>query len=189
MTSSLWPAAHPAEEVSLNDRAANVMTPLSPVESSQIGATPGRLTTVQWLICAVACLGFTFDLYEGLMMPLIVRPLLVDLGHLAPGSRDFNLWVGLLLFVPTAIGGIFGALGGYLTDLLGRRRVLVWSILLYDGGMRCELRDFDPGVSGSALYDHDRRISRVCCGSDVDRRAVPGAGATGICAGLHPGVL
>jgi hypothetical protein len=28
-------------------------------------------------------------------------------------------------------GGIFGLLGGYLTDLFGRRRVLVWSILLY----------------------------------------------------------
>jgi MFS family permease len=77
------------------------------------------------------CLGFTFDLYEGLMMPLIVRPLLVDLGVLSPGSREFNLWVGVLLFVPTAMGGIFGTIGGFLTDLLGRRRVLVWSILLY----------------------------------------------------------
>jgi MFS family permease len=28
-------------------------------------------------------------------------------------------------------GGIFGLLGGYLTDRLGRRRILVWSILLY----------------------------------------------------------
>ncbi len=28
-------------------------------------------------------------------------------------------------------GGIFGLFGGYLTDLLGRRRVLTWSILLY----------------------------------------------------------
>src|SRR5581483_204829 len=28
-------------------------------------------------------------------------------------------------------GGVFGMIGGYLTDLLGRRRVLVWSILLY----------------------------------------------------------
>jgi MFS family permease len=28
-------------------------------------------------------------------------------------------------------GGIFGLLGGYLTDRFGRRRVLVWSILLY----------------------------------------------------------
>ena len=89
------------------------------------------LTPVQWLICAVACPGFTFDLYEGLMLPLIVRPLLIDLGNLAPGSREFNLWAGLLFFVPTAVGGVFGTLGGYLTDLLGRRRVLLWSILLY----------------------------------------------------------
>ena len=28
-------------------------------------------------------------------------------------------------------GGIFGLLGGYLTDLFGRRSVLTWSILLY----------------------------------------------------------
>src|SRR5678815_2855295 len=28
-------------------------------------------------------------------------------------------------------GGVFGLLGGYLTDRLGRRRVLTWSILLY----------------------------------------------------------
>src|SRR5258706_7425876 len=33
--------------------------------------------------------------------------------------------------MPAVAGGIFGLLGGYLTDLLGRRRVLVWSILLY----------------------------------------------------------
>jgi MFS family permease len=30
-------------------------------------------------------------------------------------------------------GGIFGLLGGYLTDILGRRRVLTFSILLYAG--------------------------------------------------------
>jgi nitrate/nitrite transporter NarK len=33
--------------------------------------------------------------------------------------------------VPAIAGGIFGLLGGYLTDIFGRRRVLVWSILLY----------------------------------------------------------
>jgi len=90
-----------------------------------------RLTPIQWVICAVACLGFAFDLYEILMLPLIVRPALTDLGNLKPGTPAFNLWVGLLFFIPNAIGGIFGLLGGYLTDLLGRRRVLVWSILLY----------------------------------------------------------
>lgn len=90
-----------------------------------------RLTPIQWVVCSVACLGFLFDLYEFLMMPLIVRTLLTDLGHLKPGSAAFNVWVGLLFFIPTATGGVFGLLGGYLIDLLGRRRVLVWSIFLY----------------------------------------------------------
>jgi MFS family permease len=115
----------------LDEPAVNLATPLSAVQLAASSPASRGLTSVQWFICAIACLGFTFDLYEGLMLPLIVRPLLVDLGNLAPGSREFNLWVGLLFFVPTAIGGIFGAIGGYLTDLLGRRRVLVWSILLY----------------------------------------------------------
>ena len=34
-------------------------------------------------------------------------------------------------YVPAVAGGIFGLIGGYLTDLFGRRRVLVWSILIY----------------------------------------------------------
>jgi MFS family permease len=90
-----------------------------------------RLTPVQWLICGIACLGFAFDLYETLMTALIVRPVLSTLGNLRVGSPEFNLWVGLFFFLPGVAGGIFGLLGGYLTDLLGRRRVLVWSILLY----------------------------------------------------------
>lgn len=90
-----------------------------------------RLTHTQWLVCAIACLGFAFDLYETLMLPLIVRPALTALGNLKPGTAEFNTWVGVLFFIPTAIGGILGLLGGYLTDLLGRRRVLIWSVLLY----------------------------------------------------------
>jgi MFS family permease len=103
--------------------------PSEAIPVASIGAP--RLTPIQWLICAVACLGFAFDLYETLMLALIVRPALTRLGDLNPGTPAFNLWVGLLFFIPVAIGGVFGLLGGYLTDLLGRRRVLVWSILLY----------------------------------------------------------
>ena len=90
-----------------------------------------RLKPVQWLVCVVAALGFAFDLYETLMMPLIARPALTVLGNFKPGSPDSNLWVGLLFYLPLASGGVFGLLGGYLTDRLGRRRVLMWSILLY----------------------------------------------------------
>jgi MFS family permease len=90
-----------------------------------------RLTRVQWLICAIASLGFAFDIYELLMLPLIIAPALRDLVNAAPGTPAYNDWVGVMLWVPAVAGGIFGLLGGYLTDRLGRRRVLTWSILLY----------------------------------------------------------
>ena len=90
-----------------------------------------RLTPVQWLICAIAALGFAFDIYELLMLPLIVRPALAALVNAAPGTPTFSYWVGLLFWIPAVAGGFFGLIGGYLTDRYGRRRVLVWSILLY----------------------------------------------------------
>src|SRR5688572_9458062 len=48
-----------------------------------------------------------------------------------PGSPEFQMWVGRLFYIPAFAGGIFGLLGGYLTDLFGRRRVLTFSILIY----------------------------------------------------------
>jgi hypothetical protein len=48
-----------------------------------------------------------------------------------PGSPEFQAWVGRLFYVPAFAAGIFGLLGGYLTDRFGRRRVLTFSILLY----------------------------------------------------------
>ena len=117
-----------------------------------------RLTTVQWLICIVASIGFAFDIYELLMLPLIIKPAvraLADPQIMAaanaliadgmsrpeamaqatqpwlPGGEKYVQWARVLFFVPALAGGIFGLLGGYLTDLLGRRRVLTFSILLY----------------------------------------------------------
>jgi cyanate permease len=65
------------------------------------------------------------------VLGVVMRPALVAVGNLKPGTPAFNLWVGLLFSVPAVMGGVFGLLGGYLTDIFGRRRVLVWSILLY----------------------------------------------------------
>lgn len=86
---------------------------------------------MQWAICATAAIGFAFDSYVLLMLPLIARPALTELLGGAPSASEVNKWVGLLFYVPAVAGGIFGLLGGYLTDLFGRRRVLVWSIWLY----------------------------------------------------------
>jgi MFS family permease len=93
--------------------------------------TARGLTPLQWLICAIAALGFAFDIYEILMAPLVVGPAIGELTGFKPGTPDFNYWVGMFFWVPALVGGAFGLVGGYLTDRFGRRRVLVWSILIY----------------------------------------------------------
>lgn len=109
-----------------------------------------RLTTTQWLICTIAAIGFAFDIYELLMLPLIIKPAIASLsaplvdelvrGGMSrpeamalwvPGGERYVEWARTLFFVPALAGGVFGLLGGYLTDRLGRRRVLTFSILLY----------------------------------------------------------
>ena len=108
------------------------------------------LTSTQWLICVIAAIGFAFDIYELLMLPLIIKPAIASLSApivqqliaggmtpdsanalWVPGGKEYVKWARTLFFIPAIAGGIFGLLGGYLTDRLGRRRVLTFSILLY----------------------------------------------------------
>ena len=115
-------------------------------------APTSRLTQTQWLICIIASIGFAFDIYELLMLPLIIKPAMAALSaplveqmvaggmprpeamaKWLPGGELYVRWARMLFFVPAMAGGVFGLLGGYLTDLLGRRRVLTFSILLYAG--------------------------------------------------------
>lgn len=123
---------------------------------SEASAPPAsfKLTTTQWLICVIASIGFAFDIYELLMLPLIVKPALATLGGMSPegvpllipGSPEYVKWARTLFFVPALAGGVFGLLGGYLTDRLGRRRVLTFSILLYAGSA------FAAGFATSLSY-------------------------------------
>ncbi len=95
-----------------------------------IGARP-PFTAVKWLICIISSIGFAFDIYALLLAQYVVPPALLELGGIKPGTHEFGIWFGLLFYVPAIAGGVFGLLGGYLTDKLGRRRILTWSILLY----------------------------------------------------------
>ncbi|TMQ35767.1 MAG: MFS transporter, partial [Planctomycetota bacterium] len=81
----------------------------------------------------MASIGFAFDIYELLMAPLIIPPAIRELTGLTPDMKEFAMWGGRQFYIPALAGGVFGLLGGYLTDRLGRRRVLTWSILLYAG--------------------------------------------------------
>ena len=91
----------------------------------------GHLTPLEWLICGVACIGFAFDTYELLILTLIVRPALLELLPPNSSAAVFNHWIGIFFYVPAIAGGVFGLLGGYLIDVLGRRRILLWSIVLF----------------------------------------------------------
>lgn len=109
--------------------------------SSSEAPIASKLTPVQWLICTIAAIGFAFDIYELLMLPLIVKTAIADLhpntgtpADWLPGGVQYVNWARILFFVPAIAGGVFGLLGGYLTDRLGRRSVLTWSILLYAFG-------------------------------------------------------
>jgi MFS family permease len=115
----------------LDELTSQPGTLMADTRIAEMTPASARLTPVQWLICGVAALGFAFDLYEIVILPLVLRPALTALGNLKSGTPEFNFWAGLFFFVPAAAGGVFGLVGGYLTDLFGRRRVLVWSILLY----------------------------------------------------------
>lgn len=93
--------------------------------------SPQVSSATKWLICIIASIGFAFDIYEILMAPLVVPFAIEQLGGFSRGSPQFYSWVGRLFYIPAIAGGLFGLVGGYLTDRLGRRRVLTWSILLY----------------------------------------------------------
>jgi predicted MFS family arabinose efflux permease len=88
-------------------------------------------TAVKWTICAVAAMGFLFDIYVVLVGPLILQPALAELGHFKPGTPEYRDWAGYLFWIPPLVGGFCGLWGGYLADRFGRRRILTWSILVY----------------------------------------------------------
>jgi MFS family permease len=106
-------------------------TETAPVPVTAAKVRIWHMSATEWLICAIACVGFAFDTYTLLVLTLIVRPALTEMLPPNAGALVFNQWVGILFYVPAIAGGIFGLLGGYLIDLLGRRRILTWSILLY----------------------------------------------------------
>ncbi len=111
-----------------------------------LNARSAPLAGRQWLIFITAGIGFAFDMYEIVVQAIIVRPVLMELGPYQPGTAVFNFWRGMFLFLPAVLGGLTALAGGYLTDLIGRQRVLVWSIVLY------AIAAFMSGLSTS-LYE------------------------------------
>ena len=100
----------------------------------------------------------------------------------APGS-------GRLFYMPAFAGGLFGLLGGYLTDLFGRRRVLTCSILIYAlRRVRVRLLDLGAVLLVLRCIVVHRGMRRVRRRGRLARGAVPRSEAPGEGARLDAGV-
>jgi len=98
---------------------------------SSPAADSRRFTTTQWLILIIASIGFLFDTYELLMTPLVAAPAIAELLKVPQNNPVVTDWVGRLLWISALCGGVFGLLGGWLVDKLGRKRVMALSIFVY----------------------------------------------------------
>lgn len=114
------------------------MRPASSEEgSSEAGAStpPGKgwlrsLTRAEWAVLGVTTLFWMFDGYETFALittgPASLRELLpvAELPHL---SR----YLGYLLAISLAGWTIGGVIGGFAGDRIGRRRTMIWAVVLY----------------------------------------------------------
>lgn len=87
--------------------------------------------TTRVLVLSVAVIGFLFDTYELLMLPVIGRGAIADLLGVPGTHPDVGKWLGRILWIAALCGGAFGLLGGWMIDRFGRKRIMVASILLY----------------------------------------------------------
>ena len=86
---------------------------------------------VRFLVVTIAIIGFLFDTYELLMLPVIGTSALSDLMQVAPDDPRVRWWIGAILWIAALCGGVFGLLGGWMIDRFGRKRIMVASILVY----------------------------------------------------------
>ncbi len=87
-------------------------------------AGPDRFPVRTWLI---ALAGWAFDFYDLVLFSFLLVPIGQDLGL----SATEEAW---LLGVALGGSGIGGILFGYLSDVVGRKTVMTWTICLYSLG-------------------------------------------------------
>jgi MFS family permease len=88
------------------------------------------ITGYQWLVLAVASLGWVFDVFEG---QIFVASMNEAMPALLPGTSQGELaYYNNLTFAAFLVGGALGGvLFGMVADRIGRKRALTWTILTY----------------------------------------------------------
>jgi len=94
-------------------------------------STAPKLTVQSWLVIIIASIGFLFDTYQLLMTPLAGPQAISELLKVPLSNPAVSEWAGKLLWLSALSGGIFGLLGGWLIDRLGRKSVMALGIFIY----------------------------------------------------------
>jgi MFS family permease len=94
-------------------------------------STAPKLTVQSWLIILIAIIGFLFDTYQLLMNPLAGPSALSELLKVPLSNPAISEWAGKLLWYSALSGGVFGLLGGWFIDRLGRKSVMAIGIFIY----------------------------------------------------------
>lgn len=89
------------------------------------------ITRYQWLVLAIASLGWIFDVFEGQILLSSEKQMLATLlpAGTSEGARDFHKYLALGAFL--AGGALGGVVFGALADRIGRARTMVITILMY----------------------------------------------------------
>ena len=88
------------------------------------------LTRTHWRVLTASFLGWIFDGYETYALVAVLPAALRSL--LSPEQlKTPTTWAGIAIGATLLVWGIGGLIGGTLADYLGRKRVMIGSVLLY----------------------------------------------------------
>ena len=164
------------------------------MSDAQLDHSPSRFTFVQLLVCVIAIIGFAFDIYELLMLPLILRPALMEFIHAPPNSPEFieqfAFWRGILFFRAGLCGRHFRFVGRLPDRSLGPPARADWQHSAVCG-FRVRRRLLDQHLHAAVLPLHDvhRGVRRVRGGGGLAGRVVPQPHAAGSGAGDDAGLF
>src|ERR1700754_1086352 len=88
------------------------------------------LTAMHWRVLRASFLGWIFDGYEALVLVVVLVPMLHSV--LTPAqAASSTIYAGLVIGITLLGWGVGGLVGGILADYVGRKRMMLWSVLLY----------------------------------------------------------
>src|SRR5438270_9857594 len=79
--------------------------PESAVSAPAAGPSAGLPPVTRFLVLTVAAVGFLFDTYELLMLPLIGAPAIAELLGVPPNNPLVRSWLGYILWAAAVCGG------------------------------------------------------------------------------------